>query len=111
MILYGSVYESPYTYSLNLADTASWRMLPALALPGSRQFATSAYDPDRDRMLLFGGVEYGRGVRADVWASSASKCRDSLHLVLVGNRRPLIFKAFFTLACSLRRYHCLDNHG
>src|SRR5206468_2178680 len=60
------------TYSLDLADTASWRMLPGTAPLGSRQFPTSVYDPDNDRMLLCGGVfgdSYGfEGVRADVWA-------------------------------------------
>ena len=50
-------------------DGATWSvMAPAGALPPSRAHAAMAYDPRRDRVVLFGGELPGRAARlADTW--------------------------------------------
>lgn len=53
-------------WALSLADTPAWTMLaPAGTAPVRRSGHSAIYDPERDRMLTFGGE--GSGYRNDVW--------------------------------------------
>jgi hypothetical protein len=57
-------------WELRLGGTPTWNeIVPSGALPGGRREHTMVYDSKRDRLLVFGGFNYG--VRSnDVWALS-----------------------------------------
>lgn len=59
----GSLSDETWTYDV---DTDTWtQMHPAVSPPG-RNFHSMAYDPQTDRVILFGG--YGERNFADTWA-------------------------------------------
>lgn len=61
---YGDVWE------LSFSGSPHWTMLEPLGVPPSaRQGHTAIYDPVRDRMLVFGGVDAWEGLN-DLWALS-----------------------------------------
>jgi hypothetical protein len=58
-------------WSLSLRDLRWLRLTPAGEQPPARFDHTAVYDPDRDRMLVFGGVAtYVTSLFADLWALS-----------------------------------------
>jgi hypothetical protein len=69
---YNSTYLHPYlneTWELSLSDTPTWTQLaPVGDPPSGRRDCVAIYDPQQDRMLVFGGS----GATNDVWALSLS---------------------------------------
>jgi galactose oxidase-like protein len=61
-------------WALDLSGPPTWtELLPTGTLPSNRAYHTMTYDPVRDRMLVFGGVEGGTNARRnDVWALDLS---------------------------------------
>lgn len=70
MIVFGGLDGTGYrndVWALGLSGTPAWiAVAPALIPPSGREGATAIYDPERDRMIVFGG--YNGAVRNDVWA-------------------------------------------
>lgn len=59
-------------WALSLSDMPTWTELtPSGAPPAARSYATAIYDPDGDRMVVFGGRD-SASVFNDVWALSLS---------------------------------------
>ncbi len=74
VIVFGGHRGSTFTdevYALSLAGTPTWTQLSTVASPGARSSHVALYDPVRDRMIVFGGVD-GNGARSDLWALSLS---------------------------------------
>ncbi len=77
LIIFGGLSFSPVNdvtkevWSLSLSGTPTWSLLKPVGGPGGRAYASASYDPRRNRMLVFGGFNYGYpGVYSDVWALS-----------------------------------------
>jgi len=59
------------SWALSLAGTPAWSELtPAGTPPAPRAFHTAIYDAARDRMLVFGGLDFQVGLFNDLWALS-----------------------------------------
>jgi hypothetical protein len=57
------------TWELPLAGALHWHLLPLNnPLPAARYLATYAYDPGRNRMLVYGGVDLAGHLWTDAWA-------------------------------------------
>ena len=75
MVVFGGFHGRFYNdvWALSLAGSPVWSALaPAGSPPAARQHHTAIYDPARDRMVVFGGVDQHDpvGLRNDVWALS-----------------------------------------
>jgi hypothetical protein len=74
MVVFGgadgaSSYNSD-VWALSLAGSPAWSALaPAGSPPTARYYHTAIYDPVRDQMVVFGGLDAG-SLRNDVWALS-----------------------------------------
>ncbi len=70
MVVFGG-YDGTYrsdTWALSFAGGPSWSPLtPAGIAPAGRYGHAAIYDPLRDRMLVFGGIDTSRHYRDDVW--------------------------------------------
>jgi hypothetical protein len=56
---------------LNLTGPPAWgHVHPSGTPPSNRYFASAIYDPLRDRMIVFGGIDEGDNPLNDVWALS-----------------------------------------
>jgi hypothetical protein len=56
---------------LQLTGTPEWtRLSPSGTAPSARHMTSAVYDPLRDRMVVFGGLDRGVGYLDDVWALS-----------------------------------------
>jgi len=65
------VSMSNHVWQLALAGAPRWDPLAPLGDPPSKRIGQSAiYDPVRDRVLVFGGLDSAGSVLADVWALS-----------------------------------------
>jgi len=71
MVVFGGCDGSGYrndVWVLSLAGTPEWTPLtPTGMVPGARWRHSAIYDPVRDRMVVFGGLD-GSAYRNDVWA-------------------------------------------
>jgi hypothetical protein len=66
----GNSYPVNDVWALSLAGNTSWAQLtPAGTPPNGRAYHSAIYDPVRDRMVVFGGLDNGSPQR-DVWALS-----------------------------------------
>jgi hypothetical protein len=76
MVVFGGGWsEGAYfgdVWSLSLSDTPAWtQLMPTGTPPSARATHSAIYDPERDRMVVFGGYNVdGSGVLNDVWALS-----------------------------------------
>jgi hypothetical protein len=71
MVLFGGFSGSFLNdaWELDLPGEMEWRPLVAAGNPPSARVGTSGvYDPVRDRILLFGGLDESRAFLSDVWA-------------------------------------------
>jgi hypothetical protein len=60
-------------WALSLSGSLAWsEITPAGSLPSARAYHTAIYDPVRDRMVVFGGLDGGGTRLSDVWALSLS---------------------------------------
>ncbi len=75
MVVFGGYDNTNYyndAWELTLAGTPRWTQLAPGAAPSARTGATAIYDPDRRRMVVFGGYT-GSGVALnDTWVLSLS---------------------------------------
>jgi hypothetical protein len=56
---------------LSLSGTPAWSLHAASGpLPAARSHASAAYDPVRDQLVVFGGLDAGAGALGDVWTLS-----------------------------------------
>jgi len=73
MVVFGGGNDAVGTnnaWQLTLAGDPRWApLVPVGNLPARRRGHSAVYDPKRDRMLVFGGLD-SAGVLADVWALS-----------------------------------------
>lgn len=70
MVIFGGIYNSYYndTWTLSLSGTPTWtEMNPAGTLPSERLWHSAVFDPVRDRMIVFGGLDE-TSVRNDTWS-------------------------------------------
>jgi hypothetical protein len=75
-------------WALSLAGNSAWSELaPTGSPPSGRLWHTAIYDPVRDRMLIFGGVDAGN-VRNDTWALSLAGSPAWSVLAPAGNPPP-----------------------
>ncbi len=66
----GVIYETNDVYALSLSGGPVWtKLAPTGSLPTARAGHLALYDPERDRMVVFGGRRYG-GFLNDVWTMS-----------------------------------------
>src|SRR5439155_15569016 len=57
--------------ALSLRGAPSWtQILPGGTPPSPRHMMSAIYDPARDRIVVFGGLDRALGYRDDVWALS-----------------------------------------
>jgi hypothetical protein len=86
----GAVFND--AWSLSLGDSADWSPItPAGTLPAKRVHQTAIYDPDSDRVVVFGGftVQGGRQqMLGDVWALSLSGAPQWIQLTPSGPAPP-----------------------
>jgi hypothetical protein len=72
VVVFGGLGESIYddVWALSLAGTPAWTLLaPTGAPPGARYGHSAIYDPERDCMVVFGGLAASNH-RNDVWVLS-----------------------------------------
>jgi hypothetical protein len=75
-------------WALSLSGTPAWsELVPSGTSPSSRSYHTAVYDPPRDRMVVFGGVD-SSGYRNDVWAMAFSGSPSWSELTPAGNAPP-----------------------
>ena len=61
------------TWELTLSGASAWSMLePAGVPPAPRYLHAAVYDPEEDRMLVFGGADADGNYLGDLWALSLS---------------------------------------
>ena len=74
MVVFGGGHAGAYVndaWALSLGGTPAWTQLaPTGTLPGGRAFHSAIYDPVRDRMLVFGGLNSSGTYNNGVWALS-----------------------------------------
>ncbi len=72
MVVFGGWHSGAFfgdAWELSLSGAPTWTELaPGGALPSARYSHTAIYDPARDRMVVFGGVDVSESYRNDVWA-------------------------------------------
>ena len=66
----GRWVETNEVWSLSLDDLRWTRLTPGGPEPPGRFYHSAVYDPDRDRMLVFGGTPYSGEPYTDTWALS-----------------------------------------
>ncbi len=69
-LLFGGFQSSSPFYASDLWawDGTNWSSLPVLgALPPGREALAAAFDAHRDRLVIFGGYQYGGAGLADAW--------------------------------------------
>jgi hypothetical protein len=73
MLVFGG-WDGAYrndVWSVTLSGAPTWTQLTTTGLPpGRRAGAAGVFDPGRDRMLIFGGLDHDSQYRNDVWALS-----------------------------------------
>lgn len=76
-LVFGGLVQNPFTdvtnevWSLSLSGAPTWTQLLPAGGPTGLGYASASYDPVRDRMIVFGGFDYGGiDVHNDVWALS-----------------------------------------
>ena len=73
MVMFGGADGSTFfndVWALSLVGTPAWMALsPTDTPPGARSYHSAIYDKERDRMVVFGGVDWSN-VLNDVWALS-----------------------------------------
>jgi galactose oxidase-like protein/Big-like domain-containing protein len=71
MVMFGGLDGSSRNdvWELSLAGTPAWReIFPVGSPPTARRFHTAIYDPLRDRMVVFAGIDGSNAHHNDVWA-------------------------------------------
>jgi hypothetical protein len=97
MIVFGGYDNAAWTalnevWALSLSGTPAWTQLaPTGTPPSGRQAMSTLYDPVRDRMLIFGGVDYNN--LNDTWALSLAGTPAWSQLAPTGTPPPVRFDA------------------
>ncbi len=73
MIVIGGVDDGIYNnevWELTLSGEPAWNQLTVQGSPNPRAYHSAIYDPDGDRIVMFGGIDAVTGVSRETWVLS-----------------------------------------